>query len=211
MAIKKPITKRRPEAEVEDETPKSRLLKKKAAPIEDDDDDDDDAESEPPKKSFKKKAAPVEDDDEPAPKKKGKKSFAALFDDTKPGRTVFPLGDFKMLVTEYELIGEIAEEGEDQGELKAKVTFTGHDDEDEVAGKSISNFYNLCDDDGNAGPGISFLKGDLDVLGYEDVILVDLQEIFDDINAENPEVVVKVKQNAAGYTNAYLQGLAEGE
>lgn len=201
MAIKKPITKRRdaePEEDEVEETPKARLLKKKQpAPEPEEEEEDPEVEEEKPaKKSLKKVAT------------KSKKSFAELFDATKPGRGIFPLGDHKMKIIGFELEGDIADEGEDQGELKAKVTYEGL--EDEAEGKTISSWYNLCSEDGDAGPGIPFLKGDLDVLGYEDVTLEDLQEIFDDIVAEEPEVIVKVKQNGQ-YTNAFLQGLAEGE
>lgn len=240
MAIKKPVTtkstllKKRPreveeeEEEVveeeEEEAPKKKL--KKAAPVEEEEEPEEEEEVEPVKKKLKKKAPQVEEEEEPeeeeeeAPRRKGslkkkkkgaRKSFASVFDSTKPGRGLLPVGDYRAYVAGYELEGDIAEEGEDQGELKAKVIYEIHEDEDEgIAGKSISQYYQLCDEDGNAGPGIPYLKGDLDILGYEEVLLEDLEEIFRDVEAERPEVLIKVKQNGQ-YTNAYLQGLADGE
>lgn len=187
MAIKKPILKHHAEVEPKDNKPDE-------VPV--------------AKKSFKKAPPVEEEEEEPAPKANKKKSFADLFNATKPGRGIFPLGDWKMKVIGYELIGDIAEDGEAQGELKAKITFEGL--EDEAEGKTISNISNLCDGDGDIGPGVPFLLGDLDILGYEKVELADLEQIFADIVAEEPQVIVKVKSNGQ-YTNAYLQGLAEGE
>lgn len=208
--IKKPVTKqparREPEEEVE-EAPKKKLLKKRQPEPEPEDDpdadaDDPDAEPEPPVRKgsgLKKKV------------KEKSKSFADIFDSTKPGRGLLPPGDYKAYVTGFQLEGDIAEEGEEQDKLKVKVVYEIHEDEDaEVAGKTISQWYGLADDDGAPGPGIPFLKGDLDVLGYEDVLLEDLEEIFADVEAERPQVLIKVKPNGQ-YTNAYLQGLADTE
>lgn len=210
--------------EEEEESPGERKLRlqlaalkakrKPAAPVEEEENEADVSEEEPAEEE------PAEEEEEaPAPRKGSKlkkkkagakRSLAEIFDETKPGRGLFPTGDFKAIVTGYELEGEIAGEGEDQGLLKVKVTYEGHADEEEVAGKKISQWYQIADDDGEPGPGIPFLKGDLDILGYEDVLLADLEEIFADVEAEQPEVVIKVKQNGQ-YTNAYLQGLAESE
>lgn len=203
--------------DADDETPVQRKLrlkkelaakkaskKKKAA----DDDDADDADADD---------ADADDDDAPAPRKgslkkkkaKARRSLADVFDETKPGRGLMPVGEYKMKVLGFELEGEIADDPDEQGELKVKVTYEGGEDEEEgVAGVTISQWYQIADDDGEPGPGIPFLKGDLDILGYEDVILADLEEIFADVASEEPEVVVKVVQNGR-FTNAYLQGLAE--
>lgn len=225
MAIKKPVTKRRDEDE-EEVVPKKGLKSTKRPAPEPEEEEEEDTESEeedeeetkPVKKG--KRPAPVEEDDdeeeeEPAPKKKSKlkskktNSLADIFDSTKPGRGLFPVGDFTVKVVGLEFDGEIAEEGEEQEDLKVKITYEGLEDDEEIAGKKISQWYQIWMD-GEAGQGIPFLKGDLDVLGYEDVVLADLQDIFDDVLAEEPLVIIKVKEKN-GYTNAYLQGLAEGE
>lgn len=190
-----------PEEDKEEEAPAPKK-KKKTAPVEEEEEeaDEEEEEEEAPRRTGSKKK-----------KKKSSKSFADIFDSTKPGRGLLPVGDYKALVAGFEIEGDIAEEGEEQGELKVKVTYEIHEDEDEgVAGKTISQWYQICGEDGEAGPGIPFLKGDLDVLGYEDVLLEDLQQICEDIEDERPEVLIKVKQNGQ-YTNAYLQGLAEEE
>lgn len=199
MAIKRPITKKATREEREEEDEPKKPLKKRAVEEEEDE----------PALKKKKHSAEEEEDDAPKKKKKSSKSFADMFDATKPGGK-FPVGDFKMRIVGFELEGEIADDTDDQGELKAKITYEGHENEEDVAEKTISNWYNLADEDGKIGPGVPFLKGDLDVLGYEDVMLADLEEIFSTVEKERPEVIVKVKQNGQ-YTNAFLQGLADGE
>lgn len=230
MAIKKPLTKRPAarEPEEEDEVPVKKSLKKRAPePAEDEDEDAaEDAEPEPPKKKSKlaknREPEPDDDDDdaesEPAPRKgsglkkksKAKRSLADIFDKTKPGRASFPVGTFKAYVVGLELDGEVEEDIEDQGPLVVKITFEGHEDEEEgVAGKSLPQRYTIVGKDGEINEvGIGILKGDLDVLGYEDVLLEDLEDICVDVEAERPVVVIKTKQNN-GYTNAYIQGLPE--
>lgn len=220
MAIKKPLIKNRRAAEEEEPAPK-KLLKKKPV-IEQEEEEPEPEEEEvvaPKKKLFKPKAAEPEEEEEETPpprkgskllkKKSARRSFADIFDDTKPGGGLFPIGDFKAYVNGFELDGEIAEEGEEQEDLKVTITYEGHEDEEDVAGKTIKQWYGLWKD-GEPAPGIPFLKGDLDVLGYEDVVLADLLEIFADVESNRPEVIIKTKNNK-GYTNAYLQGLAEGE
>lgn len=216
--------KKRLREEAEAAKAKAKKKKKKRAeaeeeePAEEEEENEADTEEGEPEEAEEEPAEEEEEEETPAPrkgsqkkKKKAKRSLADVFDETKPGRGLMPAGDYKMIVKGYEMDGEIAEDPEEQGPLKVKVTYEGHEDEEEgVAGKTISQWYTIADDDGEPGPGIPFLKGDLDVLGYEDVLLADLQEIFDDVEAEEPEVIVKVKQNGQ-YTNAYLQGLAETE
>lgn len=233
MAIKKPLFKKATRQVEEEEAPAPKKLLKKKAPVEEEEEDqeqpDPDEEQEeeaPAPKKLLKKKAPVEEteeeeeEEEEAPvrkgsslKKKAKKesrSLADVFDSTKPGRGILPAGDYKAYVAGFEMEGDIADEGEAQGELKIKVTYEIHEDDEDAAGKTISQWYQIADDDGEPGPGIPYLKGDLDVLGYEDIKLEDLEEIFADVEAERQVVVIKVKQNGQ-YTNAYLQGLAETE
>lgn len=206
--------KRRLRAEAEAATAAAAKKKKKKVEADEEENEADVEEGEPGET-----AEEAEENEEPALRKgsklkkksKEKRSLADIFDSTVPGRGLMPAGDYKMKVLGYELEGEIADDPDDQGELKVKVTYEGHEDEEEgVAGKTISQWYQIADDSGEAGPGIPFLKGDLDILGYEEVVLADLEEIFADVAAEEPEVIVKVKQNGQ-YTNAYLQGLAETE
>lgn len=217
------------EPDEEEETPKQRRARLRreaeeaAAEESGDDDGDESDDSDDDSDGDGDEADESDDDDDEPPRRKGsakkakfktskvkKRSFADIFDSTKPGRGLFPAGDWKAKVLGFELQGEIAGEDEDQEELKVKVTYEGHEDEDEVAGKKISQWYSLVTEDGEAGPGIQYLKGDLDILGYEDVTLADLEEIFGDVESEQPDVIIKVKENK-GYTNAYLQGLADGE
>lgn len=226
MAIKRPVTRpaaREPEEDDEQPAPKKKVRppvdedeeptpkKKKPAPVEEDDDEP----------APKKKPAPVEEDDDeqPAPrkgsslkkkKKKAPRSLADVFDKTKPGGNKFPVGQFQAYVANLELEGEIAEEIEDQGPLVAKIQFEGHEDEDdEVAGKTLNQRYTIVGKDGEINDtAIGILKQDLEVLGYEEVMLGDLEEIFADIVAERPLVVIKTKQNG-NFTNAYIQGVPE--
>lgn len=144
-------------------------------------------------------------------KKEASASFADVFDSTKPGRGTFPVGEFTATVS-FELIGDIADEGEEQGELKVVASFVGSGNNDEeVDEKKIGRQqYMLCDDEGVAGPGIPWLKGDLDILGYEDILLADLEEIFADTDATGTVVVIKNVEKG-GYVNSYIQGLAEGD
>lgn len=221
MAIKKPLIKNRRPAEDEEEPAPKKLFKKRASEPEEEEEvepEEKEEEEEPtPKKLLKRKTAEpeeeLEEEEKPGKgslKKKAKKrSLADVFDETKPGGGLFPVGDFKAYVNGFEIEGEIAEEDEEQEDLKVCVTYEGHEDEKEVAGKTIKQWYGIFKD-GEAAAGIPFLKGDLDVLGYEDVVLADLPEIFADVESNRPEVIIKVKSNK-GYTNPYLQGLAEGE
>lgn len=200
MAIKKPQLKadlkKKPAPPEEVEQPK-KGLKKKAPPVEDDTDGDDD------------------DDDDDAPKKGAKKkakltgSLADLFNETKPGRQGFKIGTFKFKVMGYEMDGEIADDIEDQEDLKITVTYEGHEDEeDDVAGKNLKQVYTIFKDGEFNEVGAGILKGDLDMLGYEDITLENLEEIFEDVAQTEPVVVIKTKENK-GYVNGYLQGLAD--
>lgn len=135
-----------------------------------------------------------------------KKSFADLFDKTKPGGGFMPVGKHTCYLTSLEVEGKL--DGEDK--LKVKVTFEGAEDEEEgVSGKSLSSWYSLRSEDGEPMGGIGFLKRDLEILGYADISLSDLEELCSTITNERLKVVINVKQNGQ-YTNAYLQGLAEG-
>jgi len=196
----------------EEETPRERRLRLKQEqeaaeeeePAEEEEADEEEADEEeetpaPRRKGSAKKA-----------KKKAKKSFADIFDATQPGKGLFPIGTWTANLISIELDGSIAEEDEEQSQLKVKVVYEGSADDEEIAGKKISQWHNIVDDEGEAAQGIGFLKADLDILGYEDVVLADLEEILEQISAEGPAVVIKVKENK-GYTNVYLQGLADGE
>lgn len=187
MAIKRPITKKATqEPEPEDEPAPKKSLKKKST----------EPEPEP------------EPEDDPKPKKKSKKSLSDLFEETKPGGGLFPTGNFKARIILLELEGEIEDDPDDQAELKVKVTFEGHEEEEDVAGKTISNWYNIADEDGNIGPGVPFFKRDMDILGYDEIALADIPELCDEVTKDKPEVNIKVVENK-GYTNAFLQSLAD--
>lgn len=198
------------EDEHADETPKERRLRLKQEaldaaeeeeePAEEEQEEEEDEEEAPRRKGSAKKS-----------KKKAKQSLADIFDSTKPGRGTFPVGDFTATVV-FELVGEIAEDPDDQEELKVIAHFTGinNDDEDVDEKKIGRQQYILWTDDGEPGQGIQYLKGDLDILGYEDVTLADLEEIFESVEADEDPVVIKNKEKG-GYVNTYIQGLADGE
>lgn len=242
MAIKKPLTKaplkssklapsskaplkkkatREPEEEEEEtseeeedeveETPKERRLRLKQEALDKAAEEEEEAGEEE-----------AEEEEEEAPRRKGsakksakkskaKQSLADIFDSTKPGRGTFPVGDYVATVT-FELVGEIAEDPDDQEELKVIAHFVGADEDDEETfEKKIGRQqYILWTDDGEPGQGIQYLKGDLDILGYEDVTLADLEEIFESVETDQDKVVIKNKEKG-GYVNTFIQGLADGE
>lgn len=201
MAIKRPITKKPTHASDENTQVFKKSIKKASVEV-----PDNDAEPEPkPEEAPTRKGSAI-----PKKSAKAKKSFADIFDKTKPNSGGFAIGEFKMYVDRYELKGEIAEEGEDQDDLSVCVFYEGHADEEEnVAGKQLRQQYTLFKDGEPGEVGIGIMKRDLDILGYEDVALADLEELFTQIAEERPVVVVKTKQNGT-FVNAYLQGLAEG-
>lgn len=197
--LKRPVTKTATAAPAK--TPlKMSGLKRTVAIEQEEATEEEQQEEEKPKAVIKKKGA--------APAVRTTKSLADLFDNTKPTRGGFPVGQFNAYVVAFELVGEIAEEGDDQGPLYAQVTYEGHEDEEECAEKTINSRYTIVDDKGQPSQGIGFLKGDLEIYGYEDVSLAQLQEAFEAIVSERPIVVIKVVEKS-GYTNAYLQGLAQ--
>lgn len=143
------------------------------------------------------------------------KSLADLFDNSKP-KGIFPIGEFTGYISEIKLVGEIADDIEDQGPLAAIITFEAHEGEQDaegnaIGGQTIDNRYTIVAKDGAFNEmGAGILRKDLDVLGYsEDVaILANLEQIFSDVTNERPAVVFKTQQNKQ-FVNAYLQGLAE--
>lgn len=140
-----------------------------------------------------------------------RRSLSDAFDEAKPGGGFMPVGKHEVLITNFELEGEIADNIDEQKKLKAIVTYEGVPGEKEgVDGKELKSWYSLCDDNGEPQGGMGFIKKDLDVLGYDEVKIDDLAEVLQQITAERPKVIISVKQNGQ-YTNAYLQGLAEGE
>lgn len=196
--LKRPVTKTATAAPAK--TPLKLGGLKRTIPIEQQEEEQqEEEEEEKPKAVIKKKGA--------APAVRTTKSLAELFDNTQPTRGGFPVGQFNAYVVAFELVGEIAESMDDQGPLYAQVTYEGHEDEEECEGKTINSRYTIIDARGNPSQGTGFLKGDLEIYGYEDVSLTQLQEAFEAIVSERPIVVIKVGEKD-GYTNAYLQGLA---
>lgn len=135
-----------------------------------------------------------------SPKRSSEDSFADAFDDAKAGGgSFFPVGQHVARISGFEL--EDTEKG-----LSAKITYTGQ--EGEAEDKNIAQWYKLKTPEGDAGPGIPFLKRDLELLGHTDVKFADLGDTLDSIANEEPEVTINVKQNGQ-YTNAYLVGLVD--
>src|ERR1019366_5492718 len=74
-----------------------------------------------------------------APHKQAVGSFSSLFDATKPGGGFMPVGSHRVLIVGFDLEGS-----EEEGKMSAKVTYEGaRDEEDGVAGKSLSQWYQL--------------------------------------------------------------------
>lgn len=143
-----------------------------------------------------------------APGKSKGSSLASSFDETPAGAsfTSWVPGNYQAVITKMQLL-----EPNDKGQA-VQITYTGHEDESEptVANKDMSQFYKIANADGSVGPGIGFLKRDLEILGHADVKFADLEDTLERITSEQPAVNVNVKKDATGkYTNAYLEGLVD--
>jgi hypothetical protein len=152
-------------------------------------------------------AAGDEQPEQAAPPVKRKAvSLSAAFDEAKPGGGFMEVGTHRAFITEF-----VVEEPNDKGH-SAKITYEGSDqsENEAVHGKEISQWYQLLKKDGSPGQGLGFLKRDLETLGYADVAGDDLEDVLAEIMTNRPEVIINVKRNGQ-YTNAYLQGLVEGE
>lgn len=79
----------------------------------------------------------------------------------------------------------------------------------EQEGRKVRQMYKLTDVAGNKSQGFAYLKRDLALLGYEDVIGKQLKKTLAEITEAQPMCIINVKENGQ-YTNAYLQGLSEG-
>jgi hypothetical protein len=138
------------------------------------------------------------------PVKRAATSLEDAFDEAKPGGGFMAVGKHRAFITEMTL-----EEPNEKG-TSAKVTYEGspESDNEEVHGKSLSQWYKLLDKDGVPAQGLGFLKRDLEILGYADVKGSEMEDTFALIVADRPEVIIQVKQNGQ-FTNAYLNGLVE--
>lgn len=92
---------------------------------------------------------------------------------------------------------------------KESVKFTYEIYEGELQGQSVPTWYNLFDKDGNLAKGVGYLKRDMEVLGGPTLNYDDLEVQLEQLIAERPLCNLTAKKNK-GYTNIYLQGLAEG-
>lgn len=147
-----------------------------------------------------------------------KKSLADLFDSTKP-KGFFPIGEFTGYVAAFKMVGEIADDIDDQGPLTIIATYEAHEDEtdpesgESLDSKTIDNRYTIVNKQGEFNEvGSNILKQDLVKLGYDeaDCTFENLEEILKQVTAERPLVVFKTVSNPP-YVNAYLQGLAQTE
>lgn len=154
----------------------------------------------PPKKSAAKSKTP------PPPKRRGQEeesagqSRADAFDAQKPLGAI----DGGKYVA---LIGEMILQKEDEKGQSARVSYEIATD-GEFRGQKVTQFYKLFEADGSIGKGAAFLKRDLAVLGHADVKFGDLEEVFEQIVADNVGANVTVKQNGQ-FTNVYLNGVTE--
>jgi hypothetical protein len=128
-------------------------------------------------------------------------SKADLFDSTKP-QGVIDAGKYEAIIVELVLQPE-----DDKGQsarIKYEIASSG-----DMQGQSLAQWYKVFEADGSAGKGAAFLKKDLAILGYPDAKFGELEEVFEEIVEKQLGVVITVKQNQ-NFTNAYLNGLAEG-
>jgi hypothetical protein len=125
----------------------------------------------------------------------------AMFDQTKALGAITP-GKYEAIITELELQKE--DEKGQSVRIKYEIATPG-----EMQGESLAQWYKVFETDGHPGKGAAFLKKDLAVLGYPDVRFADLEEVFEEIVEKQLGAVITVKQNEQ-FTNAYLNGLAEG-
>lgn len=145
----------------------------------------------------------------PAPKKRaseeeneagGGESRAQAFDDTKPLGAIDG-GKYVALIAEMTL-----QKPDEKGQ-SARVTYEIATD-GEFRGQKVTQFYKLFEADESIGKGAAFLKRDLAVLGQSDVKFGDLEEVFEQIVADQIGCNVQVKQNGQ-FTNVYLNGVTE--
>jgi hypothetical protein len=129
------------------------------------------------------------------------KSRAAAFDSVKPLGAV-DAGKYEAIIPEF-VLQDPNEKGQ-AARIKYEIASEG-----EMQGETVTQFYSLFDAEGQPGKGAAFLKKDLAVMGYPDCSFDDLETVFEEIVEKLLGVVITVKQNGQ-WTNAYLNGLAEG-
>jgi hypothetical protein len=127
-------------------------------------------------------------------------SESALFDATKAAGNVEP-GKYEALIKE--LVLQPKDEKGRSVRIKYEIASPGDNQ-----GETATQWYKIFDENGAPGKGAQFLKKDLAVLGYSDVKFADLEEAFEEIVEKELGVLIQVKLNQ-GFTNVYLQGLAE--
>jgi hypothetical protein len=129
-------------------------------------------------------------------------SLADLFDaaDINDASNKLSEGEHEVRLNEIKII-----EDEKKGSI-AITSFEAIDGDEE--GKKAGARYKLTDADGNGAPGMSILKRDLALLGFENVKGKKLLKACEELTEAQPMCIVCVKQNGQ-YTNVYLQGLAE--
>jgi hypothetical protein len=128
-------------------------------------------------------------------------SEADLFDSTKAAGSIEP-GKYEAV------IGELVLQDKDEKGRSVRIKYEIAS-EGEMRGEQATQWYKIFDEHGQPAKGSQFLKKDLAVLGYPDVKFKELEEVFEEIVEKDLGVLIQVKLNQ-GYTNVYLQGLAEG-
>lgn len=120
----------------------------------------------------------------------------------------FPVGQYTAILVECTALRE--------GEKESLCFKYEVNDGGEQDGKSVCAFYNFFDENGVQQRGMEFFKKDIETL-EEDVnafieAYADSTDAFDDrlrvLAEERKECVIEVKKSK-GYTNTYLQGLAQ--
>lgn len=156
------------------------------------------------KKTAAKAAAKAPQHEEPS-QGEDTRSMADAFDNAQPAGQVSP-GKYEAL-----LVDAVLQDLDEKGR-SARISYEIAQ-EGESQGNRLTQFYKLfeagsTEENPIVGKGADYLKRDMAILGYGDARFADLEEVFEQLKADQPGVVVTVKQNGQ-YTNVYLGGLVE--
>lgn len=81
-------------------------------------------------------------------------------------------------------------------------------DDGDMQGKRQAQWYSILDENKQPMTGLSFLKRDLAMLGFESIKGRDIPEALKQIEHDQPGVSITVKKNDR-WTNVYLNGMVE--
>jgi len=180
-------------------------------------------EEETPKKKTVVKGKPSkgkpQEEEEPKKGKTAKGTKRSLADEFKELESQGPVGfldpgDYEALVSGGGC------EVKDDGKMSAWYELTVVNDENEENnGKTTRRFFNVTDEDGKLTQGSKILKGDLEVMEFEeddfDIQAEDYEEYFTELlgklKKKLPWVLIRTREGKGGFLNTYLQGLCENQ